>query len=377
MRRLADLKLIHNGGQQQMGGILTSTVLQVSGEDGLAQGRLDIVEEGLLRGRRDRVEAAEGQAEQAVGAVGLELRRDLLGALDSLLLEAHASHGHDVGVDVAAGAGLVAVGNAPGSTRQSLGRARLGRVVLGVTAASALGLGREHPEVRRAGIEVQVQGLSRGTDLHGCEVLAVVLGRGVGGRASVAAALGGGLAARDGGGHVVGHRLAELDVSAGKGGGAVSDQVRVGDSIDREVLDGGADLGRDRGREASGGEEGDEESSEGLHGECLSLAGRAKRLATGKRRRARDSEDGELRSGGQVEATLGVDELTSYRKPSRRGLVPMASALDDVVVPTGITPSRESSLSDLSYVVLVSSTKLEARLSRVGSTIRSGQCTQV
>ncbi len=315
-------------------GILTSIVLQVGGEDGLAQGRLDVVEESLLRRGRDGVEAAEGQTEQTVGAVGLELGRDLLGTLDRLLLEAHASHGHDVGVDVAAGAGSVAVRNAPGSTRQRLGRARLGRVVLGVTAARALGLGREDPEVRRAGVEVQVQGLSRGTDLNGGEVLAVVLSRGVGGRAGIAAALGGGLALGGGGGDVVGHGLAELDVSPGKGGGAVLDQVGVGHSIDREV--GRADLGRDHGGEASGGEEGDEESSEGLHGGCLSLAGKAEGLATGKRRRARDSEGGELRSGGQVEATLGADELTSYRKMSRRGgPVPMASAVDDVVAPTG------------------------------------------
>lgn len=147
-------------------------VLKISREDWGVQARLGVVEEGLLLGGRDGVQAAERQAEQAIG---LRLRGegagDGGGDLDGLAGHGQTTNGNLVGVDLSAGGGTVTVGDAPGGTAQELGGAALGGVVDGL-AVDLAGGGRagEDPQVRGTGVKVQVQGLGRGADLDGGDV---------------------------------------------------------------------------------------------------------------------------------------------------------------------------------------------------------------
>ena len=122
--------------------------LEVDGEELLLESGRDGVEEGgLLRGA-DGVDAAEGEAEEAV-VVGVlcELGGDLSGGLDCLGGGSDGADDDLVGVDISAGAGAVLVGNLPGCSGDLL--AGCGRVVLGVTSALAGGsFGGEYPAVR-------------------------------------------------------------------------------------------------------------------------------------------------------------------------------------------------------------------------------------
>ena len=85
-------------------------VLQAGGEDGQSERALDGVEEGGLLHRRHRVDAAEGEAEQAVGVSVLgEGARDGGGGLDGLGGRGHTADGDFVGVDLAGRARAVTV----------------------------------------------------------------------------------------------------------------------------------------------------------------------------------------------------------------------------------------------------------------------------
>jgi hypothetical protein len=89
--------------------------LQADGEEGGGQGALHAVEEGLLRGWRDRVDGAEGEAEQAV-VVGVrgEGGADGCRCLDGLGSGGYASDNDLVSVDIAPGTRAISVGNGPG-----------------------------------------------------------------------------------------------------------------------------------------------------------------------------------------------------------------------------------------------------------------------
>ncbi len=95
----------------------TLAVLQIGSKHRLSKRAQGVVEKGLLRRRRDCVDAAERQAEQAV-VVGVrsELARYLLGCLNGLGIDCEAANSDDVGVDVAAGRAAVAVRDFPGRT---------------------------------------------------------------------------------------------------------------------------------------------------------------------------------------------------------------------------------------------------------------------
>lgn len=148
-------------------------MLQVGGEDRLGEAADGVVEEGLLRRRRDRVEAAEGEAEQAGGAaVGGEGAGDLLGRLNGLGGHGQAADADNVGVDIAARCAAIAVRDGPGCARQFLGRAAAARLVqrLAIDLAAG-GLGAEDPEVAGAGVEIQVEDLSGRANADGGQVL--------------------------------------------------------------------------------------------------------------------------------------------------------------------------------------------------------------
>lgn len=160
------------------GVLLTSVVLEVSSEQRGGQRALGVVEEGLLLVGRDGVQAAEGQAEQAVVVRVLgELGGDNLGRLNGLLGDGQAANGDLVGVDVAAGGAAVAVRDLPGGARELAGGAALARVVDALARHFVAGsLAAEDPQIRGAGVEVEVQDLGRGANRDGSEVLRVVLG---------------------------------------------------------------------------------------------------------------------------------------------------------------------------------------------------------
>lgn len=175
-----------------------SVVLQAGGEDGLVKAGLDGVEEGGLGLGLDGVDGAEGEAEQTVVVLVLhELRADLLSGLHGLAGSLDTADGDGVLEDVAAGGAAVAVADRPAVAGHGRGVAGL---VDGVTSLVGLGqLGREDPQVGRAGVKVQVHGCA--TDVDGSEVLLIV-------------ALGGG-----GNGAVLGRSL-----DAGGNGGTVLQQ---------------------------------------------------------------------------------------------------------------------------------------------------------
>jgi hypothetical protein len=98
---------------------------QVGGEELLLEGALDGVEEGGLLVGRDGVDAAERQAEQTVVVDVLgELSRD--GGCGFNCLRGRGDRANDdlVGVDIAAGAGAVAVADLPALSRKLPSRSR-------------------------------------------------------------------------------------------------------------------------------------------------------------------------------------------------------------------------------------------------------------
>ncbi len=212
---------------------LTLVVPQVSREQGRAQRALDVVEEGLLLLRGDGVDAAEGQADEAVvvGVLG-ELGGDLGGGLDGLALELDAADVDDVGVDVARGAAAVAVLDAPGGARELLGRGALGRGIDAVARLLALGqLAAEDPQVRRARVEVEVERLRRRAHGHRRQVLRVLrLGRRLG-----AALLLLPPPHRHRAAEPLGQRLAELAVRPGQRHRAVLHEARVAHLVHGEA----------------------------------------------------------------------------------------------------------------------------------------------
>ena len=167
-------------------------LLEVSCEDVLVEDTLvdGGIEEGGLGCRCDSVDGAESKTEETV-VVGvlLELSADRLGGLDCLLGDGHTSDSDGVGVDVTTGAGPIAVRDAPGSTREQLGSARLGRVVDRVTGLLRRSkLRGEDPsddvsdgpdilgcflQISRPSVEVQVQSLA--TNRYRAQILRVVL----------------------------------------------------------------------------------------------------------------------------------------------------------------------------------------------------------
>lgn len=98
------------------------TLFQVYGEQWVGQAGEDIGEEGLLRGWLDGVQGIKGQSEKAVVlSILLELSADILCELDSLTGEGGLPNRDGVGVDIAARAALISIGDAPSSSRQLLG----------------------------------------------------------------------------------------------------------------------------------------------------------------------------------------------------------------------------------------------------------------
>ena len=86
------------------------TLLQVRREDWRRKAGLGIGEERLLRGRRYRVDAVKGKAEQAIVVCVLgELSADGFGGLDGLAGHGGFADGDDIGVDVATRAAAVTV----------------------------------------------------------------------------------------------------------------------------------------------------------------------------------------------------------------------------------------------------------------------------
>lgn len=167
----------------------TFVVLEVSSPSRDVQVGRNVVEEGLLSCGGHSVDAAEGKTKETiVVGVALELRRNSLGSLNSLGLEGNATDGHGVSVDVTAGRATITVGDLPRSTAELLGGAALAGVVLGLSVDGAGGkLSAEDPEIRRTGVEVQVEGLSRSTDGDRGQVLDIVLlGSGLGASAVTA-----------------------------------------------------------------------------------------------------------------------------------------------------------------------------------------------
>ena len=96
-------------------------LLEVSCEDVLVEDTLvdGGIEEGGLGCRCDSVDGAESKTEETVViGVLLKLSADRLGGLDCLLGDGHTSDSDGVGIDVATGAGPIAVRDTPGSTRE-------------------------------------------------------------------------------------------------------------------------------------------------------------------------------------------------------------------------------------------------------------------
>lgn len=226
-------------------------MLEISSEQRRIQRRLGIVEEGLLLCWLDGVDSAESETQEAIQRVGSERGGNLLSGLDSLLRDCQTANSNLVGVNIAAGAAAVTVGDRPCSAGD-LGRSRArGRIVARLAVDLRRGsFGAEHPHVTGTGVEVKDQSLGGGADLDGSEVLDVVILGSGGGRAggTLGEARGSGIAG--GLGDVNRGLLAELVVSLGEGDGAVPVlEARVGDSADGEgagLLLGDTDL-RDHG----------------------------------------------------------------------------------------------------------------------------------
>ena len=122
-------------------------LLQIGREERRGQAGARVGEESLLLGRLDGVDGVEGEAEQAVVVdVLLELGGDGLGELDGLAGDGRAADGDGVGVDVARGAGAVAVGDVPCVAGELLRGAGGSRVVDPVAVCRGCGeLGGEDP----------------------------------------------------------------------------------------------------------------------------------------------------------------------------------------------------------------------------------------
>lgn len=210
--------------KRERGGV-TGSVLQVGSKESRVQSGLCIVEKGVLLGGLDRVDGAKGQPEKpGRGRVLRELGRHLLGGLDGLGIHRQATDGDCVGVNDATGAAAVAVRDAPGRSAERLGGRALAWVVQRL-AIDLRGRGQaaEDPEIAGACIKVQVQSLGGCADLHGGQVLDVILLGRVGIRARGPLAV----LAAEGVGHVDGDRLAKLPVGLGQGRRAVACEVCV------------------------------------------------------------------------------------------------------------------------------------------------------
>lgn len=253
-------------------------VLEIGGEDWGVQARLGVVKECLLGSWRDSIQAAESKTKQAIGfRLGRERIRDGGGDLDGLVGHRQASNGDLVGINLSTGGRAIAIGDAPGGTAQRLGGAALGRVVDGLAVDLARGRrGGENPQIRGAGIEVQVEGLCRRADLHGGDVRIIkgVDGRGAGGASGAAleTELSGDVG--DGSLEPVRHRLAILEVGLLDRQGAVELVVGVADLLEgglaRAQVVGG--VGRSSDVKARGGAHGRAGEScchqGGLHAGC-------------------------------------------------------------------------------------------------------------
>lgn len=106
---------------------------EVGRKNRLGQAGHDVIEEGLLRLRLDRVELAEGETEEAV-AVGVLHKRlaQGRGELDGLLGDGGTSHVHGVRADVSARSTAVTIADAPGGASDQAEGRGLRRVVCGV-----------------------------------------------------------------------------------------------------------------------------------------------------------------------------------------------------------------------------------------------------
>lgn len=240
-------------------------VVQVGGEDGLVKGVQGVGPEGGLGLGGDRVQAVEAETQETVdGRLGGEGAGDGLSGLDGLGGHSDATDGDGVGVDDTAGGGAVTVRDVPGVPGEKLGSGG----VIGVVGVLAVDLRagserREDPEVRGAGVEVQVQDLSGGTDGDGGHVGIVV---GVDGGAGGAALVTLGVSLEgvlDGGLEPVRDRDVELHVGPVHGQGTVGPVVVAGNLVDRgatllEVLhlvagrDGGSSGGAGKGSRGEG-----------------------------------------------------------------------------------------------------------------------------
>lgn len=152
---------------------------QVGREDGLGEVGLDVFEKRLLLLGLDRVDLGKGQAHEAVAAlVHDKLLGHGRGELDGLVGKGRAADVDHVGADVALGAGAVAVRDPEGGALHGLERGRLGGIedpVVGREGRRQLLV--EDPEIGRARVEVEVDGLSANLD-GGDELDVVLLGQG-------------------------------------------------------------------------------------------------------------------------------------------------------------------------------------------------------
>lgn len=184
--------------------LLTCGVSQANGEKVLGQLGANVGEPSLLLGRLNGVSSIVAKAKQAVGESVLgELVAHFLGRLNSLVGNAQSSDGNDIVVDDSTGATLVGIANLPGlSVLQLSGRA-LARVVQSLAMDFVgVGVGAEDPEVTGASVEIEVDGLSWGSNLHWCNVL--YIRRVVGARSS-----------NDGAGALTGSQLGVQDLLPG------------------------------------------------------------------------------------------------------------------------------------------------------------------
>lgn len=170
-------------------------VLEGDSEELLSKRALDSVEEGLLSGGGDSVDAAESKTEKTVGVlILLELCRDRGGSLDSLGGGSHTSNSDLISVDLARRAGTIAVADLP-----RVATLELGGISLVVVVTSKLGRGLEVGEdpafclsatssresiwtclqISRSGVEVKVQ--VGGANGDWAEIGRVVLVAGVSG----------------------------------------------------------------------------------------------------------------------------------------------------------------------------------------------------
>lgn len=240
-------------------------VVQVGAEDGLVKGVQGVGPEGGLGLRGDGVQTVETETQETVdGRLGRERGGDGLGGLDGLGGHSDTTNGDGVGVDDAAGGGAVTVRDVPGVARQQLGSGRvIGAVGILAVDLGAGGEGREDPEIRGAGVEVQVEDLGGSADGDGGHVGVVVgVDRGAGGATLVTL----GVSRErvlDGGLQPVGDRGVELHVGPVHGQGTVGAVVIAGHLVDRgatllEVLhlvagrDGGGGGGTDEGSRGQG-----------------------------------------------------------------------------------------------------------------------------